>query len=112
MRSPLTESYLKVKSLINEVDALTPDERGLFLDLLLPESDEQPNPKKTRKKRTASATGRRRGMPDQEGGNCTAVVNDKPCDEQGANLIHDPKAGYAGYHEFQPGKSKKAAGAE
>ena len=101
-RSPLTPKIREAQSFIDQLNGLEPDVRDLVLDLLLPESEEQSKQKKARKKRATS----RRGMPERESENCLAVVNDKPCDQPGASLIHDPKGGYAGYHEFQPGKGK------
>jgi len=112
-RSTLTETVDRLNSLVNQILGLNEEERGYVLDQILPEPEEQPKQKKTRKKRAASATNQRRGMPTpREGnGNCVALVNDTPCDEPQSSPIHDPKGGYAGYHEFQPGKKEKVSAA-
>ena len=119
MRSPLTETFRKVQSLVDQVNALNPDEHGLFLDLLLPESEEQPKQKKTRKKRTTAQSGKqtKKGLPEQ-----TSLMVDRPrtgvstgelCGACGnVEDYQDHFAPSPHYHEFQPGKSKKAAGGE
>lgn len=49
--------------------------------------------------------------PAVNGGSCTAKIpgTDDTCSKPTENLVHDPNAGYAGYHEFEGTKSKKAA---
>lgn len=43
---------------------------------------------------------------------CAFVYADSShCNQKEDNPVHDPKGGYAGYHEFQPAESQAAAGA-
>lgn len=111
MRSPLTETYQRINALVDQVNALNEDERGLFLDLLLPESDEPVKQKKTRKKRaTATPAAKKKGLPQQndlipDGAKpvlCGACGNDKD--------YQDHFAPSPNYHEFDKGKKAAASG--
>jgi len=66
-RSTITETVKKVQGLVDQVNALSEDERAFFLDLLLPEPEQQQpaKTKRTRKKRSAStsASRQKRGLP-------------------------------------------------
>src|SRR5687768_2703222 len=111
MRSRLTEVIRRVEGMISYVrENLSGDEYNLFLDLLVPEPEaEQPKVKRRRKSKTVSATPpKKKGLPAVNSEGPCSVEN---CGETADNAIHDPKGGYAGYHEFQPVKKLKAVAA-
>ena len=130
-RSPIT-------GLVEQYNTLTPEEQKVFLDLVDPQPEAEPAAKQTRKKRARRAEPlseerrkniQKRGLPvvDVDSGDpsdlprfmplCAYVFpEDGPvnaglrCGEPEANGVHDSTQGYAGYHEFEAPKAKKAAG--
>lgn len=66
MRSSITATVQRVQGLVDQVNALSEDERAFFFDLIdpLPEEPEAAQPKKTRKKRKPNvANAKPRGLP-------------------------------------------------
>lgn len=57
-RSPLTEQYQRVMSLVEQLHALEPDERNFILDLLVPESEPVKKSQKKSSKKSAGGGGR------------------------------------------------------
>lgn len=117
-RSPLTETITRVEGMIEYVASnLSPEEFDLFLDKVapLPEPEQgEAKPKRGRKKAAKSASKRSSGMAaalnrslaqrDQSTSVeecCFRYQDTAICGEVASNPIHDPKGGYAGYHEFQ-----------
>lgn len=56
-RSPLTEQYQRVMSLVEQLHALEPDERNFILDLLVPEPEPVSKPQKKSSKKAAGKGG-------------------------------------------------------
>src|SRR5687768_18604921 len=97
-RSELSERYDRLMGIVSQVLSLNEEERGFVLDRIAPEA-EQPKVKRKRKPKTVATPPKKKGLPAvNDPGWCMAP----DCGEPHDNLIHDPKAGYAGYHEFQP----------
>lgn len=75
-----------------------------------PAVTKQSSPKRGAQKSTASTETKTEGA-SSAGVKCIAKLPglDVECGELADALIHDPKGGYASYHEFEAPKSKKAA---
>lgn len=115
-RSPLTEQYQRVMSLVEQLHALAEDERNFILDLLVPQAEaEQPvkKPRKKASKKAGSKSSRAAGLQSQlkaslhaqqrvTSGKCTFVLNDatsEQCEAVQDDPIHDPT--YSSSHVFQ-----------
>lgn len=126
-RSPLTEQYQRVMSLVEQLHALEPDERNFILDLLVPESEPVKKPQKKSSKKSAGGGGRSKrelslrrqiGSVVQGSGNnlpqprCIAMIDDnggeRECDETIDNNVHHKQTD-PDYHEFQSVASSVAA---
>lgn len=130
MRSSLTPTIKRVEGMIEYVrENLDDGEYNLFLDLLVPEPEPVAKPtKKTRKKRATKSAhqqslssaiqkvGKGR-VGDSYEARCQYQYSDdspinpgQSCNMEESFAVHDPTMGYAGYHEFQSGKSAAASG--
>jgi hypothetical protein len=128
-RSPLTETIKRVQGMILYVqENLSGDEYMLFLDMVDPQPEPEAPAKRTRKKRGPSKKAQSLSNAisrDAKAENATLVLDGTPCVYQypkdgeikpgmicgcpADDTIHDSSMGYAGYHEFEAPKSKKAA---
>ena len=106
-RSELSERYDRLMGIVSQVLSLNEEERGFVIDRIAPEA-EQPKVKRRRKSKTVAAPPKKKGLPAVNSEGPCSVEN---CGETADNAIHDPKGGYAGYHEFQPVKKLKAVAA-
>lgn len=123
-RSPLTEKFLRIIALRDEVKTWPQDEQDFFLDMLTPEPVKSQGRagKRASKKSSKSASKSARASslqtviqrtPKTSTGNdrlkCSFVFDDghktDTCAAVENDPIHDPTMGYAGYHEFDAGKS-------
>ena len=113
-RSDLTIIFQRVQGLVSQVNDLAPDERALFLDLLLPETEAKPKAKRKRAKsgKSTRATSLAQKIQGTVGGKCAFVAEgeDDPCGVGADNPIHDPNGGYAGFHEFVAAKAVGVGG--
>lgn len=117
-RSPLTDRYDRLDTIVNQILGLNEEERGYVLDRVdpKPEAEEAPKQKKTRKKRSAPATTeprKKKGLPEQ-------IVHPGPApkgnDEEGpfCGICHhnegyqDHFALSPNYHEFEAPKKVAA----
>ena len=123
-RSTLTATIQRVQALAEQVQSLPPEEYHYFLDLIDPQPEPATPAKKSRKKR-GQRTPRAESLsnviskpPKAERSADPCVYqypDDSPvtagmvCGEFFENGIHDQSMAYAGYHEFEAPKSKKAA---
>jgi hypothetical protein len=124
MRSPITETIRRVQGMILYVqENLSSDEYNLFLDMV----DPQPEVTKPTRKKRASKSPRAQSLSSviaqtpkpaapadsapcvyqypKDGEIKPGVICGSPADD----TIHDRSMGYAGYHEFDAPKVKKAA---
>lgn len=120
-RSPLTEQYQRVMSLVEQLHALEPDERNFILDLLVPEPEPAKKPQKKSSKKTGGKGGggsrRERSLRQQIGsvvqgsGNnlqspqprCIAMIDDNGGEmECGESIDHNThhKQTDPNYHQF------------
>lgn len=116
-RSPVT-------ALLDQFHNLTPEEAKVFLDLVDPQPEPEPQVKQTRKKRTtkspkaqslesviaktpkvgADADAAKADAPEVfNGTRCIAKIPGLgvECGDPEDNRVHDKNAGYAGYHPFE-----------
>ena len=115
-RSPITEQYQRLMSLVEQLHGLPEDERNFVLDLFvpLPEPEQvEAKPKRGRKKGAKGASKLASSIAAQitknpeskrstDEGACTFVLeNGQVCNTGDNNPIHDKSFGYAGYHEFR-----------
>lgn len=131
-RSPLTEQYQRVMSLVEQLHALPEEERNFILDLMVPLPEPEPEAKKSKRKRVtakqshAAAEKARKSPRGQSLSNAiqrTPKVrvddsdDDDPnehcqkeftggfiCNEPADANVHHLR-GATGYHEFDAGKS-------
>lgn len=114
-RSPVTD-------VVQRYNALTEVEQKVFLDLVDPQPEPTVPAKQTRKKHGPSKKAQSLSdaiskTPKAESGTDPCVyqyAKDGPgnpgmvCGELANNSVHDETMGYAGYHEFEAPKAKKA----
>jgi hypothetical protein len=99
-----------IPQLIEDFNNMTPEERACFLDLVDPQP-EKPEPEKKPVKRGRKASKSRAPIAEKTGeassnGLCAFDYGDGiTCLAIPSNAIHDPKAGYGGYHEFVAAKA-------
>lgn len=94
-RSPLTEQYQRMMSLVEQLHALEPDERNFILDLLVPEPEPVSKPQKKSSKKAA------RSRAVSFCGKC-GTPEDRPAHHDRAT---------SDYHKFVPSlKSTRASG--
>jgi hypothetical protein len=112
-RSEFSEMIQRAHGMVEHVrENLTVQELDLFLDEIapLPEPVES-EPKKASKKRGRKASKSRAPIAEKTGeassnGLCAFDYGDGiTCLAIPSNAIHDPKAGYGGYHEFVAAKA-------
>lgn len=109
-------------ALLETLRAFTDAEREAFVEALQPQKTVKKASKKSASKssRASGIAATIRGNLDQRRA-ASEPTNDpsltgptcarEGCDWKAEDLIHDPKGGYAGYHEFQPATSAAAHGA-
>lgn len=116
-RSPVTEN-------VERFHQMTPEEQKVFLDLVDPQPElvvaKQTRKKRARSPRAESLSNAIAKTPKVESGTDPCVyqyAKDGPsnpgmvCGELANNGVHDETMGYAGYHEFEEPKVKKAKSA-
>lgn len=100
----------EVMPLVDQFNALNDNQQAIFLDMVDPLPDELPtkpvkrkgNKKAEKSRRAASLAGAIGGARPAADAACAFTYNDgKVCGQGWPNAIHDPGAGYAGYHPFQ-----------
>lgn len=115
-RSELANVLNRARELHDYVQALTDDERNYLLDLLLPEQEPVTTKKPKRRARKAGKSARAASLAGAIGGTangkCVAKNGDYACGLPADSALHDPAAGYAGYHEFQPAQAQAAGGGD
>jgi hypothetical protein len=93
-------------ALLETLRGLTDPEREMLIECLMPEKPTRPRIRKTSNARAIAEKIAGTAAADTY---CTYRVEDgDPCDEYASNAIHDPKAGYSGYHEFVAAKARPA----
>lgn len=123
-RSPLTERYQRVMSLVEQLHALEPDERNFILDLLVPEAEPaKKSQKKSSKKRVGKGGGggksqRASTLAEKIQGTVSGKTGSgfcvyKPasgtvCNEVESNSVHHDTI-YTDYHPFVPAAQSAAS---
>lgn len=103
MRSPLTDKFLRIVAIRDEVKTWPQDEQDFFLDLLLPESGKvmAKKPRKRSKGKSQRATSLANQIKNVSTGiqRCEAIIDENVCEEPEGHALHEDST-YANYHPF------------